>query len=378
MENLNKTESFCLLDKVFKEKTEYVKYSFGVYKKIYSLPTIKYEGDVSEELFNYVKHRKYFLLLSAYDEVGRIYLERNVQEKLYWSLPGGSIHKNEDFHTAVKRLANKINGGSVKLLLGEVEPVAFIENKFIYKDQFYIHYGIAFMARIRNKGQLETEDTEGSFVHLNEKELNNINRYSNKEVARLCNNKIKLSKDKFPEVEVSANENYQYRYLIHNNIIKRFILTPRLKKKDLFFKLINDKLNNVKSFLDISCGDSDILKQLSLRHYFNYVVGNDISWSQIGFINKDNNEVIYTNHNAAHLPFKNNSFDVSYCGNTLHHMSSREEMQSTLDSMFRVSKKIIIVEIEKPKNTGLIPHLLNKYWYQKYLGDVGGVLFIKK
>lgn len=378
MENLNRMDSFCLLDKVFKEKTEYVRYSFEVYKKIYSLPTIKYEGDVSEELFNYVKHRKYFLLLSAYDEFGRIYLERNVQEKLYWSLPGGSIHKNEDFHTAVKRITNKINGGSIKLLLGEVEPVAFIENKFRYKDQYYTHYGVAFMTRIRNNGPIETEDSEGSFVHLNEKELNNINRYSNKEVARLCNNKIKYSQDKFPELEVSTNENYQYRYLIHNNIVKRFILTPKLKKKEFFLNLINEKIGNAKSLLDISCGDSDLLSQLSARHYFNYIVGNDISWSQIGFISKYHNGMVYTNHNAAHLPFKDNSFDVSYCGNTLHHMSSKEEMQSTLDSMFRVSQKIIIVEIEKPHDTGFIPHILNKYWYQKYLKDVGGSYLSKK
>lgn len=378
MEYQNRVNSFCLLDKVFKEKTEYVRYSFEVYKKIYSLPTIKYEGDVSEELFNYVKHRKYFLLLSAYDEVGRIYLERNVQEKLYWSLPGGSIHKNEDFHTAVKRITNKINGGSAKLLLGEVEPVAFIENKFRYKDQCYTHYGIAFMTRIRNKGILETEDSEGVFVHLNEKELNNINRYSNKEVARLCNNRIKYSQEKFPELEVSTNENYQYRYLIHNNIVKRFILTPKLKKKESFLNLINKKTDNAKSLLDISCGDSDLIKQLSHRHYFDYMVGNDISWSQIGFISKDHDGVVYTNHNAAHFPFKDNSFDVSYCGNTLHHMSSKEEMQATLDSMFRVSKKIIIVEIEKPQDTGIIPHLLNKYWYQKYLKDVGGSYLSKK
>jgi predicted adenylyl cyclase CyaB len=371
MKKLEKVDTFCLLDKVFKERTEYIKYSFGVYNKIYSLPTIKYKDEVSEELFNYVKHRKYFLLLSVYDDVGRIYLERNVQEKLYWSLPGGSIHKNEDFHTAVKRIASGINGGSVELMLGEVEPVAFIENEFKFNGQSYVHYGIAFMARVRKKGLIETENTNGSFVYLNENELNNINRFANKEVARLCN-KIKCTQDRFPELEVSTNENYRFRYFIHNNFIKRFILTPRLKKKEAFFNLIDGKINGVESFLDISCGDSDVLKQLVARRDFNYVVGNDISWSQIGFISKNSSSVVYTNHNSVQLPFNDDSFDVSYCGNTLHHMSSREEMRSMLDSALRVSKKLIIVEIEKPKNTGILPYILNKYWYQKYLGDVGG------
>lgn len=371
MEESTKAKPFCVFDNVFKEKTEYISYSFEVYKKIYSLPTIKYEKEVSEELFNYQKNKKHFILLVPYDEVGRMYLERNVQEKIYWALPGGSIHKNEDFHMAIKRIANKLNSNSKKLLLREVEPAAFIENKFKFKDQSYTHYGIAFMSKIRNNGALETEDSEGCFVRLDEDEINNINHYSNKEVARLCNNKIKLSTDTFPEAEVSTNEKYQYRYFIHNNIVKRFILTPKLKKKEKFLKLIAEKTKGANSFLDISCGDSDVLKQLISFQNFDYIVGNDVSWSQIDFINNINSKVIYTNHNAVHLPFRDNSFDVSYCGNTLHHLNSQSEMRLVLDSMLRISKKIIIVEIEKPENTGLIPYLLNKYWYQKFLGDVG-------
>lgn len=35
-------------------------------------------------------------------------------------------------------------------------------------------------------------------------------------------------------------------------------------------------------------------------------------------------------------------------------------------------KKIVIVEIENPSVVGGFPKFLNKYWYMKYLKDVGG------
>ena len=57
MKNNDKNCSIFSLDKVFKEKTEYVKSSFDVYRKIYDLPTIHYEGEVSKELFDYVKSK---------------------------------------------------------------------------------------------------------------------------------------------------------------------------------------------------------------------------------------------------------------------------------------------------------------------------------
>jgi len=46
-------------------------------------------------------------------------------------------------------------------------------------------------------------------------------------------------------------------------------------------------------------------------------------------------------------------------------------------NMAKVGKKIIIVEIENPKESGMIPFLLNKYWYGCFLKDVGGSYFNK-
>ncbi|MEK7478264.1 MAG: class IV adenylate cyclase [Patescibacteria group bacterium] len=367
------------LDNVFREKTDYIGYTFDVYKKIYDLPLIKYTGDVSEELFEYVLKRKYFILLALYDQDGRIYLERNIQEHLCWSLPGGSILKNEDIHSAVRRISkNIIEDETSKVSLGEIEPIAFVENEFIYGEKSYKHYGIAFAARLRNKDDFDKTNAQGRFVQLNEKEIENINRYANKEVAKICNQHIHKFKTLPLEEEISTNEKYHFRYLIHNSIIKRFILTPFLKKKKQFVDLVNLLIDKPSSFIDISCGDSNIVGDLYNLNDFNYLVANDISWGQINTKQSDGKKILFTNHNASYLPFKDDSFETAFCANTLHHIPSREELLGLLENCLRIAKRIVFIEIEKPKDTGIIPHILNKYWYIGFLKDVGGSYFTKK
>ena len=99
--------------------------------------------------------------------------------------------------------------------------------------------------------------------------------------------------------------------------------------------------------------------------------GNSLE-SQIELLNDKYQEVIFTNHNAASLPFINKVFDVAYCSNTLHHMPNKKTLINLLNSMERIAKKLVIVEIENPSIVGGFPKFLNKYWYIKYLKDVGG------
>lgn len=360
-------------DNIFNEKIDYLGYTFNVYKTIYDLPQIKYHGDISGELFEYVKKRKYFILLAIYDEDGRIYLERNIQENLYWALPGGSILKNEDIHAAVRRISKRISADSnFDVSLGEIEPIALVENEFFSEGETFKHFGIAFSARIRNKNYINLENTVGNFVHVTEKELANINRYANREVVKICLGRVSGFKTKFPEKEIATNEKYKFRYIIHNLIVKKFILTPKLKRKEEFVGAINSKIAGARSFIDVSCGDSDLINKIYDLNKFDYAVANDISWTQINTKQSGQKKIIFTNHNAVYLPFKDSSFDALYCGNTLHHIPSREELFRLFEECFRISRKIIFVEIEKPENTGVFPHFLNKYWYRKFLNDVGG------
>jgi ubiquinone/menaquinone biosynthesis C-methylase UbiE len=82
------------------------------------------------------------------------------------------------------------------------------------------------------------------------------------------------------------------------------------------------------------------------------IVANDISWSQIQLLNNNAINILSTNHNASQLPFKDKVFDVAICKNTLHHMPHRVQLLSMLYSMKRIAKKIILVEIENPNETG--------------------------
>ncbi|MBN1585466.1 HAD-IA family hydrolase [Candidatus Uhrbacteria bacterium] len=367
------------LDDLFHEKISYVGNAFNIYRNIYDLPIIEYFGEVSPEFFNYVKKRKYFLLLSVYDDEGRIFLERNTQEQIHWSLPGGSLKNNEDFHLAIKRLTKRIcEPNSAPISLGEIEPIAFVHNRFRHNKKEFEHLGIAFAARIRNKSEIDTKNLLGKFVHINETELKNINRYANQEVVKLCHKRIDAFDTDFPETEILTNEKFKLRYIIHNKIIKKLILTSRVRKKQAFDNLVSKKIGNAKSFIDVSCGDSDLMFKINDSHNFDFLVGNDISWGQINTRRETGTKIFFTNHNASYLPFRENAFDVLYCGNTLHHMTSRRDLELLFSSCFRVAKKIIFVEIERPSDTGWFPNFLNKIWYRWFLGDAGRAYLDKK
>ena len=53
-------------------------------------------------------------------------------------------------------------------------------------------------------------------------------------------------------------------------------------------------------------------------------------------------------------------------------MPNKTTLINMLNTIFEVSSKVIIVEIENPEITGGFPKWLNKNWYIKFLKDVGG------
>lgn len=361
------------LDKVFSGYNGKNSIIFDNYTKLYNLEKIIHKSEVSEKLFDYVLRKKFFVLLVIYDEEGKVFLDRNVADTLYWGLPGGSIRCDETVHMALNRISKSINKD---IIIGDVEPVATIENIFSHDNEKYTHYGLAFMARIRNKNQTNINNLMGDFIKLNKKEISYIKRLASKRVIELFMNRFKniknLSDNNFQEDEISTNEKSSKRYDFHNKFVKRLILTDRLKRKLEFKKIISEKIYGATSLIDISCGDDSFIFNISRELGIEFVVGNDISWSQVEKLNKSFNEVLFTNHNAVTIPFGDNIFSVSYCSNTLHHMPDKKSLFGVLENIFRISKKIIIIEIENPKETGGIPYLLNRYWYIGFLKDVGG------
>lgn len=292
---------------------------------------------------------------------------------LSWGLPGGSIRNDESFNQAITRLARNIDSN---MLIGNVEPISYIENEYIYDYKKVYHYGLGFIARVRNTKDLNIEKIPGGFININNEELNYINRLASRKMVELFLKRyseiVEKSNNSFQDQEITVNENMNKRYAFHRKFVKRLILTDKRKKKKLFKDIIAQKIGEASAIIDVSCGDDSFVFNLAREKNIPLVVGNDISWSQIESLNTNFHEVIFTNHNASSLPFKQHAFDVSFISNTLHHMPNKETLINTLESMYEISKKVIIVEIENPQITGGFAKWLNKNYFIGFLKDVGG------
>ena len=170
--------------------------------------------------------------------------------------------------------------------------------------------------------------------------------------------------------ELILIENYLRRYNFYQNIIKGYILTEKKRRKTEYLNLLSEFIGDkAKSIIDISCGDNtDIFRT---NNKANLIVGNDLNIYHIKNAQAKYKNVMFTNDNIIDLDYKDNFFDIGYCKNTLHHLNDEEQLTKTLNNIYRISKKIIIVEIEDPKETGGVPKFLNKYLYMKYLKDAG-------
>ncbi len=175
-----------------------------------------------------------------------------------------------------------------------------------------------------------------------------------------------FDKDYIQNTEIETNQKYIGRYWIHDHIIKKWILTKRIKQTDKFNSIILSKMGGGR-ILDVSCGDSTLLNN---KQDAALVVFNDISLSLL--LNKGTGaNTLITNHDATKLPFKTKAFDFALCRNTLHHMPTVAHLDNLLDSLSRVSEHVLIIEIENPEITKGFPKFLNKYLYRKFLHDVG-------
>lgn len=336
-----------------------------IYKQIYNLSIIKHENKIKKEFFEYCKNSNLFLILIIYDKEGKIYLQENGLDQ--FRLVGERIKKEEkDIRTSVKRIIYNVYN---TIKIDELEPIALLENKFIYNNEETIHNGIGIMVRVDNI----PKDIEKYFYKVTDSLLECIGAFSNRELVRIYNERYeKMQKDinsNFQDEEIQTNLKYRKRYKFHNKIVKRFILTPKIKKKEKLINIMKEKSINAKNMLDVSCGDNSLLFNL-MNNNIEYLIANDISWSQIELI-PPREKVYFSVHNAITFPFKDKAFDFVYCSNTLHHMPSKENLNNLLTSMLRVGKKIVIYEIEDPKFTKGLPYFLNKYYYRGFLKDVG-------
>ena len=337
-----------------------------LYQEIYNLDVVTKEIPVTEEYFAYCKTKENFVILVLYDKNGKVYLKECGENQ--FSLLAGTVLQNEGIRDTTKRIIEQIDNEQI---IEELEPIAISKNIFEYNSTKIEHIGLAIMVRV---GIKKDNNKDIMFYKINKQILEHINQFSDKQILEIFqerfNNIILYNNSEFQDEEIEINKKYKNRYKFHNDFVKKYILTSKRKKKDILIELMSDKVRGCSKLLDVSCGDNSLLFSLNYDENFEFIVANDISWGQVELIERKEN-VFFTNHNAITFPFKDNAFDMVYCSNTLHHIPNETNLVNLLNSLLRVGKKVIIYEIEDPKETGGFPYYLNKYWYRGFLKDAG-------
>lgn len=125
----------------------------------------------------------------------------------------------------------------------------------------------------------------------------------------------------------------------------------------------------------MSCGDNDII--FKIAPLADLAVGNDVSLTQVEALSRSNRfpHVLFTNHDARVLPFKT-KFDFVLCKHTLHHLSTKEDLEAVLHSLEQVARTILLVDWEDPTLGSLGARLFHRY-YRAILGDCGRWFFLE-
>jgi 2-polyprenyl-3-methyl-5-hydroxy-6-metoxy-1,4-benzoquinol methylase len=365
---------------------------FGVYSQLYEKETEHTDFVLEDESsFKYCLGRQFFVLIIAYTSDGHILLERTFCENgLKWSIPGGGIRPTdgEDFLHAANRVCMSY-GQDLKL--ADLTPFAFLENTFEFNGEHVAHRGIGFIGRIRNNAEAnkikEILTDRGYLVPLDSLMPHDIFPRHNAAVYPLAKKAVLQRLENLVtdfDSEMETTENIASKFRIHNRFIKPAIArlsnsklllaATRLISKSEFDSKIVDilKADSSNSMIDVACGDSELCPKLAKEEQFKCVVANDVAFNQISMIDKafsaGLNNLIFTNHDARNMPFRDGAFDVGFVKNVLHHISTKEGVRELLLECSRVAKKFVVVEIDDPQRSYWSSRKMNDY-YVHWLDD---------
>lgn len=344
------------------------------------------------DLFNYCKDRRYFANILPYTRNLQALLSPAFDESsLSWRIIGGGVPDSfeSNFITVAQR---HIERYVQNVDLGEVEPVAFLENTFIFEDEIHTHKGILFIGRVRNfdkRSLLESlPSSRGHFVPFSTdgREPNLPQTYQQAAFRVACRTAREALAFVNQDHEIDSNERHRARYEFHRLFIKPIMkLASKLFGKvsiSEFEQKVEQEIlsSDPSSVFDIACGENISLVDLVKKQKISLFLGNDISWSQIKLIDdsfdvdtfRNNNGLIFfTNNDGRRLPFADDAFDVGICKNALHHMPDSRSVRGLISELKRVSKKAIVIDILDPKFEGRWGQLRHRY-YMKFLKDAGG------
>ncbi len=114
------------------------------------------------------------------------------------------------------------------------------------------------------------------------------------------------------------------------------------------FKDIIDLIpGNIKSVLDVGCGNGSFLNYLETLHKFDRLVGIDTSDEALRHVKTEK-----IKGNSTNLPFNDKEFELVTCLEVLEHLSVNE-YQNTISELRRVSSKFIILSVPNSEDLDL-------------------------
>jgi len=123
--------------------------------------------------------------------------------------------------------------------------------------------------------------------------------------------------------------------------------------------IINTIPIDVKTILDVGCGNGAVLNQLLKRNKFKRLVGVDFSSVALEYVQTEKYLM-----NVSELNFRNSEFDLVICNEVLEHLS-QSEYNDTLNKINRIATKYILITV--PNDEDLEASLCNcklcKCWF---------------
>jgi ubiquinone/menaquinone biosynthesis C-methylase UbiE len=387
----NTPHSDYTLENIYRDSITRLENLFAIYNDIYDLPChIHEDKDVSPEGLEYAKKRRYFVILVLHTKEGDVCFQRSFDTgHLSMNLPGGSIRLEEadTIITAIKRVANR---SFKNAKIADIAPIVSLTNRFYStKGEVTEHFGFGIRALLLNDVQ-DIKDISSGTVYKGKF----LKKFPDSQIPHPpARETYKIFKQWFKEKEYTTNtkeidtqHNVMTRYFLHQKIFNPLIklLSLVLGKNSIknVKNILFNKIEISKNVIDVACGDDKSIFDLLSK--VNRLIANDISIDQIGNMKQQynaryhklpkSNSLVFTNHDCLDLPFKDNAFDILICRNLLHHMNAAKDLPILLNNFKRISQKIIIMEIQDPKNENILGRIRHQY-YMKFLKDEGTHFF---
>lgn len=376
-ENVNVDE---VLRDVYSSPEKDINAQIELFESIYQLKRLEFkwtsdtEAWINESFYKYASKVQHFVILAlySYDLHKRLFFIHSADTGVVEaSLPGGAIGPGRTIQETIQHLARRCHRD---VRLAEVEPLAVVSHEFRYRNAVHVQRGLACMARVANFDAIRREVQ--SFEKIDRIQLDNIRRFSNRDICDLAIKRLRgLTKSPGVDIEIESQERHSRRYQLHQRVVKPVF--DRLKRSDKVVDKLYAAIGSSKRILDASCGDCETLISFAEQRDC-LCVGNDVAWSQILSLMQRVRHapadlrfrLVFTNHDIAELPFAEKFFDVAICKNTLHHFREPNDFLRAMASMSRVSRRLIVIDIEDPLSSGIPQRAVNAY-YRRFLGDVG-------